>query len=176
MTRFLLIVLMLLTLSACGFHLRGTTFHDTGLNNVGIMLEKCSHEWEYLLKELLRNGRVNVVTDSRDIEYWIILRNEYTESNIVSISSSTSSRQYELVYHVEFSLQTVNSVPLIALTPIVVTRPLTINSDRILGSHDEEEQLKHAMRRDAAMQLLYRISSWHQQHRATHQPLSKAQP
>jgi len=167
---------MLLTLTACGFQLRGTAFHETGLNNVGIMLEKCSPEWEYLLKELLRTGRVHVVTDPAQVEYWIILRNEYTENNIISISSSTSSRQYELTYHVEFSLQTVKSVPLIEFTSIVVSRPLTINSDRILGSHDEEEQLKHAMRRDAAMQLLYRISSWHQQHRATLQPLSKAQP
>ena len=77
----------------------------------------------------------------------------------MSVSSSGSPRQYQLNYRISFTLQTAKGNDVIPLTPILVTRMLTINNDRILGSQDEEDKIIDDMRYDAAIQILYRLSA-----------------
>ena len=40
---------------------------------------------------------------------------------------------------------------------ISISRQITMNHDRILGSEDEEAQTINAMRQDAVLQILYKI-------------------
>ena len=150
--------LSLLLTTGCGFHLRGIQELPAWLNKVAIIIQQANPDWEPLLREQLQSAHVVVVEDPSQAPYWLMIQQESTQANIISISSGSSPRQYQLVYRVIFTLQRAKGADVIPPTTLLVTRPLTINNDRILGSHDEEEQLKHEMRRDAAIQMLYRMN------------------
>ena len=152
------VVLAVLMMTSCGFHLRGVADIPQWLNKIAIIVEEGHHDLAPLLKERLKAYRVQVCDDPGLANYWLIISHDNTEKRIMSVSSSTTPRQYQLVYTVQFRLQSTQSGEVIPVTQIAVTRQLTVNSDRILGSNDEEERLKNEMRRDAVIQILDSLS------------------
>ena len=156
----LLILLTTALLASCGFHLRGMVDGDSigWLNNVAIIIQQAHRDLEPLLKEHLKAYHLQVNPDPAQANYWLILDNETMAQNITSISSSTTPRQSQIIYTVQFKLQQAKGVEMIPYTRIVVSRQVTLNSNRILGSNDEEEQQKDEMRRDAVIQILNHLS------------------
>ena len=154
----LALLLLSLLVSGCGFHLRGMIDRPRWLNNVAIIIEQTQRDLAPLLQNQLQAYNIQVNPDPLLANYWLIIESDYIQKNISSISSSTTPRQYQLIYTVRFKLQRANGEEIMSSTPIVATRQVTINSDRILGSTDEEELLKSEMRRDAVIQIINRIS------------------
>lgn len=153
------IIFSLILLSGCGFHLRGIQQMPTWLKEVTVVVKQADTAWESLLYDQLHSSHVSIASDPTHAHYWLIIEKEFQQENIVSISSGSSPRQYQLIYTVQFSLQRAKGDEVIPLTSVIVRRALTINNDRILGSNDEAEKLKQEMRKDAAIQILYRLGS-----------------
>lgn len=152
------LVFALLFLTGCGFHLRGMTDIPEWLTNVAIIVQQGHADLATLLKERLKAYHIAICDEPNRATYWLIILHDNFAEHIMSVSSSTTPRQYQLVYTVQFKLQSRQSGEIIPTTQIAVTRQLTINSDRILGSNDEEERFKNEMRREAIVQILDRIS------------------
>lgn len=106
-------------------------------------------------QQLLRAG----VGIHEKASYRLTLHQEVIQKNILSISSGSSSRQYQINYRLYFSFEETHGTILIENQPILVTRFLTINNDRILGSHDEERHIIDDMRQDASLRIIQRISA-----------------
>lgn len=155
-----LILLMILALTGCGFHLRGMVDADSirWLNSVCIVIQQAHRDLEPLLKTQLKAYDIQVTSDPSLAKYWLIIEREDLQQTISSISSSTTPRQYEITYLLDFKLQRAKGAEVIPLNRIIVTRQVTLNSDRILGSKDEAELQKTEMRRDAVIQILNRLS------------------
>ncbi len=155
-----LLILTTLALAGCGFHLRGMIDADSirWLNSVAIVIQQAHRDLEPLLRNQLKAYDVTVTTDPALAQYWLIIENEDLQQNISSISSSTTPRQYELTYILNFKLQRAKGAEVIPLNRVVITRQITLNSDRILGSKDEADQQKAEMRQDAVIQILNRLS------------------
>ncbi len=153
------ILFSFLFLNGCGFHLRGIQEMPTWLQDVTVVVKQADNAWESILYNQLRASHVSIVNDPTQARYWLIIEKEFQKENIVSISSGSSPRQYQLIYTVQFSLQRAKGEEAIPVTSIIVTRALTVNNDRILGSNDEAEKLIQEMRKDAAIQIIYRLGS-----------------
>jgi LPS-assembly lipoprotein len=149
---------MLLLLVGCGFHLRGMIDIPPWLNNVYIVIQQANRDLGPLLSNQLQAYKVQVNPDPASAKYWLIIESDNIQRNITSVSSSTTPRQYQLIYTVNFKFQQNKGKEIIPPNQIVVTRQITINGDRILGSNDEEALLISEMRRDAAIQIINRIS------------------
>jgi len=148
-------------LSACGFHLRGLGEFPTWLRpKVAIILEDEARDWEAYLKPLLSAGDIKVTSDPKQAPFWLIIEKEKLVQNIASVSSSSTPRQYQLRYTVKFRLENNRGKILIPSRSVVVNRPLTINNERILGSRNESEKLKLAMKHDAAIQIIYCLNRY----------------
>ncbi|KTD21251.1 LPS assembly lipoprotein LptE [Legionella londiniensis] len=145
-------------ISGCGFHLRGAIDLPVWLDKVAIINQGVSQELGSLLSEQLEAYKIKVLDDPSLADYWLILEEEAFQQQTLSISSSTTPRQYQLNYIVRFKLQAAHGKIIIPTTRVMVTRQITINSDRILGSDAEEALTQMEMRRDAANQILNRIS------------------
>ena len=131
------------------------------LNRVCIVVENANRDLEPLLKDQLQAYHIHVCSDPVAANYWLIIERDNVRQQITSISSSTTPRQYQLTYTVRFKLIRAKGKEIMPSSAVVVTRLLTVNSDRILGSNDEEDILKREMRRDAVMQILERIGAHH---------------
>jgi len=153
------ILLITLLLTSCGFHLRGMADMPPWLNDVAIIIQNANRDLEPLLKEQLEAYHIRVCTNVAGAHYWLIIEQDIERQQITSVSSSTTPRQYQLIYSVRYKLQRANGQEIMPPTKAIVTRQLTVNSNRILGSNDEELILKREMRRDAVIQILDRIGN-----------------
>lgn len=152
----------LLLLTACGFHLRGMIDMPQWLNKITIVIQNANHDLEPLLNTQLKAYSIQVCPDPSLADYWLIIEQDNFQQHVGSISSSTTPRQYQLIYTVQFKLQRAKGQEILPTTQVVVTRQITINSNRILGSTHEEDQSKSEMRREAAIQIIDRLSRIHE--------------
>lgn len=162
MKRFCVTWLAILLLTGCGFHLRGVLDMPRWLNNVAIEVQNAHRDLGPLLSDQLNAYRINICSDPSLADYWLIIEQDEFQQNISSISSSTTPRQYQLIYTVRFKLQRAKGKEILPSCTVVITRQITLNSDRILGSTYEAEQSKKEMQRDAAIQIIDRLSRAHE--------------
>lgn len=145
-------------LMGCGFHLRGFVDMPNWLSNVSIVIQNAHRDLGPLLKDQLEAYKIYVNPDPTKANYLLIIESDGIQQQMTNVSASTAPRQYLLIYDVQFTLVKVKGGVIIPPTHVSVTRQLTINSDRILGSNSEETLLSTEMRRDAAMQIINRLS------------------
>ncbi|MCL9684626.1 LPS assembly lipoprotein LptE [Legionella maioricensis] len=151
-------LILALLLSACGFHLRGLIDVPEWLNNVSIISKDGNKELVSLLKSQLEGYKVEVNPEPALAKYWLIINKTTFQQQIVSVGASTNPRQYQLILTIEFMLQTSKGQIIKAPRFVAVSRQLTVNNDRILGSNEEETVLISEMRREAVIQIINRLS------------------
>jgi len=152
----LLVCFFLIT--SCGFKLRGTAEMPVWLNNVAIVVQSAHRDLLPLIKDQLQSYSIRVIDNPTQADYVLVLEKDSFQQQITSVGASTNPRQYLLLYTVQFSLLKVKGKPLISSGSVIVSRQLTVNNDRILGSDYEESMINREMRQDAAMQIMNRIS------------------
>jgi len=156
--RFLLIISLFLLSAGCGFKLRGSMEIPPWFNNVALVNQGVHRDLVLTLKDQLQAYHVCVLPNIAAASYLLILMNESSQQQISSISASTTPRQYQLLYTVHYKLIKKSGELIIPEGQVLVTRQLTVNNDRILGSDAEESTTYSEMRRDAAMQIINRIN------------------
>jgi LPS-assembly lipoprotein len=153
------VILMLIGLTGCGFKLRGMVDMPAWLNNIAIVVQEAHRDVLPMLKDQLQGYGIRIISDPTHADYLLIIEKDGTQQQITSVSASTSPRQYQLIYTVQFSLiNKITGKPVISSGHVLVTRQLTVNNDRILGSDSEGLTIHIEMRRDAVMQIINRIS------------------
>lgn len=109
------------------------------------------------LKMQLQANKIRLNADPAQADYWLVLVHTAQEQQITSIAASTTPRQYQLLYHADFLLKTRQGLIKVPASHITITRQLTINNDRILGSNDEANLILNEMRREAALQIINKL-------------------
>ncbi|HHT0593139.1 TPA: LPS assembly lipoprotein LptE [Legionella anisa] len=156
--RCLVPLLLLLLLSACGFHLRGMDNVPNWLNNVAIISENDDKQFISILQSRLEGSDVEVNPEPSRAKYWLIVNEVNLQQQIISVGASTNPRQYTLTLTVVFVLKTRAGQVINAPGRISISRELILNNNRILGSKDEESILIGEMKQDAVTQVIYRLS------------------
>lgn len=128
------------------------------LNHVAVVIDDAHRDLGPLLKEQLEAYHIVVVPDPTQADYLLIVEGDHNTQQLTSVSASTTPRQYQLFYTVRFRLVKNKGPVIIPSTQLGVSRQLTVNNDRILGSDFEESTLYHEMRRDAVMQMIIRLN------------------
>ncbi|MCW8410381.1 LPS assembly lipoprotein LptE [Legionella sp. PATHC035] len=149
--------LLILLLSACGFHLRGISNTPSWLNNVAIISENNDKQFISILESRLEGSKIEVNPDPSRAQYWLMINEVNLQQQIISVGASTNPRQYTLTLTVLFALKTRAGQVVEVPGQINISRELTLNNDRILGSKDEESILIGEMKQDAVTQIIYRL-------------------
>ena len=145
-------------LSACGFHLRGAIDIPDWLNHIAIISNDGNKQLAQSLQAQLEGYKIQVSDDPAHAKYWLIINSSNLNQHIISIGASTNPRQYQLIMTIEFLLQTREGQIIKPPRQVTVTRQLTVNNNRILGSNEEEEVLVSEMRQDAIIQIINRLT------------------
>lgn len=158
MKKGLIPLLAALLLSACGFHLRGMIDVPTWLNNVAVIAKIPDKQLTSILKTQLEGYNIQVNPEPAHATYWLIINQDAVQQQIISVGASTNPRQYILKLTIQFMLQARKGQIVKPPRTITVTRQLTVNNDRILGSTDEESILIGEMKQDAVVQMISQLS------------------
>jgi LPS-assembly lipoprotein len=155
--RHYLIWLAFAFLTCCGFHLRGFIDMPAWLNNISIVIQNAHRDLEPMLKNQLQAYNIRINPNVTQADYLLIIESDGIQQRMTNVAASTTPRQYLLIYDVQFSFVKAKGGAIIPSSHICVTRQLTVNSNRILGSNYEETLISKEMRRDAVMQIINRL-------------------
>jgi LPS-assembly lipoprotein len=145
-----------MTLSACGFQLRGQAaipFQTVHVEAPGFSA------FANDLERAIRSGSKTRIVESRDqAEAVIQIVGETQEKHILSLSSGGKVREFELLYRVAYRLTDRAGVDLALPGEIVLRRDMTYDDTLVLAKESEELLLFRDMKTDAVQQMLRRLA------------------
>ncbi len=145
-----------MTLSACGFQLRGQAvipFQTLRVETPGF--SAFANE----LESAIRSGSKARIVDTRDeAEAVIQIVGELQERHILALSGGGKVREFELRYRVAYRFTDRAGVDLALPGEIVLRRDMTYDDTLVLAKESEELLLFRDLRTDAVRQMLRRLS------------------
>ncbi len=152
------VLLMLATLSACGFQLRGSGGqYNMPFKTIFLGFPETSALGTELRRNLRGGDNVDVVLDAAKAEALFDVLSESRAKTILSLNSQGRVREYLLTYTLVFRLRGANGKELLGPTEISLKRPITFNENQVLGKESEEVLLYRDMQTDLVQQILRRL-------------------
>jgi len=149
-------LVIVMTLSACGFQLRGQAaipFQTVRVEAPGFSA------FANDLERAIRSRTKTRIVESRDqAEAVVRIVGESQEKHILSLSSGGKVREFELLYRIAYRLTNRAGVDLALPGEIVLRRDMTYDDTVVLAKESEELLLFRDMKTDAVQQMLRRLS------------------
>lgn len=158
-TVFLFMLLMpVLLLPACGFHLRGAMELPPVLEVTYIQSNKPFQGISQVLRRQLSLAGATVAEKIGEATGVIDILDERSERRILSVGSTGRATQYELFEEVRFALSDKDGNQILKPQAVSMVRALTFDENELLGKVTEAEKLQRQMRQDLARQIITRIN------------------
>ena len=153
-----LIVMMLavLLISACGFHLRGTsefpfqTIYVAGSDTTPFGLA--------LRRNLKSQKSITLLSDAKEAGVVLDILSERPEKVILSLTVQGFVREYTLHSYLTFQVRNGQGKVFIPPTTLVVSRVISYNENVVLSKAVEEAALYKDMQADLVQQVVRRLS------------------
>ncbi|WP_455197948.1 LPS-assembly lipoprotein LptE [Kaarinaea lacus] len=150
-----LLILLLLLLTGCGFHLRGSVELPPEMKEINVVDAGGETLIAPDLRDALRDRAVQVV-DSAGMT--LRVRSESYSRRVLSVDSSGRALEYGLTYKVRVRLQAADGAVWVADELITIQRDLRFDPTAVLASSGEEALLQDEMRREAVQRILRLLS------------------
>ena len=155
-SRVLAAAALALSLSACGFHLRG----DTSFPFTSIFVNApSSPPMSAELARTLSSSNAKVLTSATNAEVVLEVPVVVDDKDVLSLSSGGAVREYQLVKRVQFRLHDKDGLDWMPAGEIVVRRSYTFNETQVLARDLQEQRLLREMQTDAVQQLMRRLQT-----------------
>jgi len=156
--RIIIFLSLILLLSGCGFHLQGQTYFAPALQHLYLQTQD---PYGYLatdLRQILKSSGIELA-DSPDKATMILTILQDTNAQILIAPSGTNqTQQYQLQSTISYTLSNKGRT-LLGPEALTEQRPITIQSNQILGTSNEADLFYRQMHRALAYALINRISS-----------------
>jgi len=152
-----LVCVLAVLVSACGFHLRGGRVVPQDLSKVYVSASAIVSDE---LRIFLEEGGAEVVSRRADAEVILDVKQESFDSRVLTVDPDTGkSREFELSYLLRFDLRRADGSVLMKSQSINLVRDHVFDEDEVIGKSREQDVLRDEMRRDAAQQVLRRMQA-----------------
>jgi LPS-assembly lipoprotein len=152
----LLAVAMLVSLSACGFALRGPVSFP--FKSIYIGLSDASSLGGELKRQIRANGQTQITAEAKDAEVILDVLSETREKQILSLNSQGRVREYNLLYNFRFRLRDAVGKEYLEPVTVQLKRTITFNEAQVLAKESEEALLYRDMQSDLVQQIMRRLS------------------
>lgn len=152
------VVIVVATLSACGFHLRGTGGATLPESLATLRVTMPGRGPDHATVVAVRRALLDAgarLTDATDVRT-LVLYDERVETQVVSVSTVTAKvNEYRLRYGLSFRLDGAGET-----TPqtLRLVREYTFDPTQVLAKEQEERELLREMQADAARQIVRRLA------------------
>tara|TARA_R110000868_G_scaffold410505_4_gene698818 strand:- start:51466 stop:52041 length:576 start_codon:yes stop_codon:yes gene_type:complete len=156
--RYTLIFLLCLTLTACGFHLRGKVDVPPLLKKVYIDSSTPYAPFEQALRQTLISSKIDVVDDSSHASAIIKLENTNVQQSVGSISADNSTRDYTLTLSVGYQIILPDGTVVYG-SSVSTNRTFTASVNQMLASNSQAQGLEADMYHETVYLMTSQISS-----------------
>ncbi len=148
-----------LSVSACGYHFQGPVQLAPQLNPLYVQAPSPYGQLAQSLQQLLKVSQIAVASSPAGASAVLSILRDDTVQQLLSVSSSQQTRQYQLSIVVTYEITDPQGKTLVGPETLTESRPLTTQSNQILGSSNEANLFYQQMRRSLAQAIINRIAS-----------------
>mgnify|MGYP001813941453 FL=1 len=152
------LVLLTLTIAACGFHLRGAYELPEHLSPLYLDKDSMSLLLYKELRSTLRASGAELTEVETTAASVLEITQEQKTRDVISVDTLGRAREYRLIYRLSFTLQA-SGEAVIDRSNIQLTRNLLFNPEAVLGVTEEMENIYRDMIRDSTGQILQRLQA-----------------
>ena len=149
-------MMIILLLTACGFHLRG----QAGMPFDTLYLDAANPQTA-LIADLRRNleaNNVKLVSSAEQADMVLDIVSEIPEKQILALGGSGRVNEFQLLYRVSLRAHDLKQQDWIPAEEIVLRRDYLYDDTKILAKEAEETLLYQSMRSDMVQQIVRRLS------------------
>lgn len=158
--------MLALCLCQCGYHLRGMAPLPPAFQEIYIIAPNEARNLKAELEEELESFHVQVCKKQSQAHFEIVIDDINFARQVSNISSSTTPRQYQLIYTVNYHfVDSSQQQTVIPSAKLSATRLVTMNNERLLGSNYEQDFFLQEMQEEIARQMISTISHYFELHR-----------
>jgi len=150
-------ILIGISLSGCGFHLRGSQLGVQSLPPLYIKGEDLTGV--DVIYNVMRQYGVAVVARSEEGALVLNLLSDKRERRVLSVNTAGKVQEYELHYELVFTVEDNNGTVLMPEQSISLLRDFDFSGDDVLAKESEADGLYRVMQEDAAGQIVTRINA-----------------
>ena len=155
--RIFALILLTLTVTACGFQLRGQA--TLPFETIFISFP-AGHPIGTDLKRLIKVGtKTRIVDQAKAAEAILEIISVSNNKEIMSVSGGGRVREFELRYRVSFRLVDSKGVELIPTNEIALRRIIPFTDAQVVAKEGEEAMLVREMQGDSAIQIVRRLEA-----------------
>jgi LPS-assembly lipoprotein len=158
-TQLALVILFCSTLNACGFHPRGEIPLAPPLHNLYLKSVSPYDQLARNLRQALKQSGVHFASSQNNATVTLEILSETTGQQLLSVSGTQQTRQYNLILTVVYQLLDAKGRVLVAPQSVSETRTIPIQTNQILAGSNEANNLYRQMRFSIVYVILNRLAS-----------------
>lgn len=159
-TKILALTVILMLVTACGFHLRGYFNIPPQFRILRLLPCQPYDPFQRSLRQSLTLNGVCVVDDTSSAQGAILTVNDFAFSErVIAYSSDNQASRSTLQLTLSFFVTDCKGAILIPESTILVSRDITILPNAVLGTNYERDAVKVELQNDAITQILRQISA-----------------
>jgi LPS-assembly lipoprotein len=156
--------LLLISLSACGWHLRGSAASGDKLAMTTpldlVIITKDNHSpLINALRQSLSAYKINEITDATKAGLSLSVDREILDKRTAGVGSDALTSAYELILRADYSVSNANGIITPLDTSARISRTYNYNVNNANGAAQEEELVLREMRRELAQTILRRVKN-----------------
>jgi LPS-assembly lipoprotein len=144
--------------TGCGFHLQGRQPLPAPFAYTFIDAKDEQTDFVQELRKALIATNVNVIRTQGSAGASILVHEDVLEERILSVSARNIPTEYELTYHIRFSVS-FGGKTLIDREEISTTRDISFDETQLLAKEREQEILREALARDLVALVMRRLAA-----------------
>jgi LPS-assembly lipoprotein len=153
-------LLLVATLSACGFHLRGSDgAYNMPFTSIYLAFPDTSPLGNELKRNLRAGDRVVIASKPQDAQARFEVLSEARNKTILSLNNLGRVREYLLGYTLVFQVRDAAGNLLLGPTEITLRRNLAFSEEALLAKEGEEALLYRDMQSDLVQQVMRRLAA-----------------
>lgn len=153
--RLFIISLLAISITGCGFHLRGSSPLPTYLESLTLDWQNAEPNFRQQMEKSLQRAGVTLGDNSNTTPISLHLRHTILPKRPITFAGNGLVAQYELSQQLEFQLGILS--PSANWQPITVTRQYDYVPNNVTANQSQERQLHTGMQRELIQQLIRRL-------------------
>lgn len=147
--------LILASLAACGFHMRGSS--DISFNS--IFIEGNTLVISKDLRQSLNTNKIDILSSAENADLRLELVGEENEKRILSIGGAGTVNEFELYYRVHYRTKLIGQATWGPVSTVESRRDYTYSDANLLAKQIEEKKLNDGMQKDVVNSIMRRLSA-----------------